>query len=76
MDTICRHTEETERLVCFNTHIELAWTEMSQTVCYVSLVSAAARRSPKPLGLVRIQGGMPIIKCGISLMVKRNLAKV
>ena len=20
-------------LVCFNTHIELAWTEMSQTVC-------------------------------------------
>jgi hypothetical protein len=21
-------------LVCFNTHIELTWTEMSQTVCF------------------------------------------
>ena len=48
---------------CFDTHTELIRAEMPQPVCrnFVSLVSAAARRSPKPLGLVQIQGGTPDI---------------
>ena len=47
-------------LECFNTRIELAGTEMSQTVRLICLSDVmAACRSPKPFVGVRVPRGMP-----------------
>ena len=57
-----------ERFRCgvyFNTRIELAGTEMSQTVCLICLSDVmAACRSPKPFVGVRVPRGMPGIVGG------------